>query len=318
MAIIANTATTYSGAPGLAGLREDLSNIIYNISPNDTPFMSGIGRGKATQTLHEWQTDDLADADTTNAQLQGDDISTYAAASTTTRLGNRTQISRKTVIIDGTVEAVDKAGRKSELAYQMAKRSKELKRDIESILLTNQARVTGNTTTAPKLASVLSWIHTNTNHVGTDPTGDGSDTRVDGTQRALDEGMVNDVLSQIWEVSSEEPDVLMVGGWNKTVVSGFDGNNVRNVNATGKKLVASIDVYESDFGTVRIVPNRFMRPRDALVINFDYWALAWLRPIKSVELAKTGDAEKRMLIGEYTLEAKNEAASGGIFDLTTS
>ena len=320
MAIIANTATTFSAAPGLAGLREDLSDIIYNLSPADTPFMSNIGRGTAKQTLHEWQTDSLAAADTANAQLQGDDVSSYSAASVTTRLGNRTQISRKTVIIDGTVEAVDKAGRKSELAYQLTKRSKELKIDIESILLANQAKVTGNTTTAPKTASVLSWIKTNVDKAsdGSNPTGDGSDTRTDGTQRAFTEAMLKSVMKSAYTNSSEDPDVLMVGAFNKQVVSAFSGNANRQVDAAGKKLVAAIDVYVGDFSTVRIMPNRFMRTRDALLLNFDYWSLDWLRPIKMMELAKTGDAEKRLLIGEYALAAKNEASSGIIADLTTA
>lgn len=320
MAIIANTATTFASAPGLAGLREDLADIIYNLSPAETPFMSNIGRGKASQTLHEWQTDVLAAADTANAQLQGDDVSSFAAASVTTRLGNRTQISRKTVIIAGTVDAVNKAGRDTEMAYQLMKRGKELKIDIESILLSNQAKVTGNTTTAPKTASVLSWIFTNDDFGtgGASPTGDGSNTRTDGTQRAFSEASLKTAMESVYTNSSADLDVLMVGPFNKRVVSTFAGNATRTVDAESKKLVATIDVYVGDFHDVRVIPNRFMRARDALLLNWSYWSLDWLRPIQPVELAKTGDAEKRMLIGEYVLTAKNEAASGGVFDLTTS
>lgn len=318
MTIIVNTATTFASFPGLAGLREDLSDIIYNISPAETPFMSSIARGKASQTLHEWQTDSLAAASTSNAQIQGDDIASFAASSVTTRIGNRTQISRKTVIVDGTVEAVDKAGRKSELAMQMAKRSKELKLDIEAILLSNQAKVTGNSTTAPKLASVVSWVKTNVDKDagGTNPTGDGTDARTDsGTTRAFTEALLKNVLKSIFTNSAEEPDVLLLPPTQKQVASTFAGNANRQVDAKGKTLVAAIDVYVGDFSTVRILPSRLMRTSDGLVLNFEYWALAWLRPIKSTELAKTGDAEKRMLLGEYTLEARNEAASGIIADL---
>jgi hypothetical protein len=267
--------------------------------------------------LHEWQTDQLAAANTANAQFQGDDIATFTAASVTARLGNRTQISRKEVIISGTLDAVNKAGRRTELAYQMTKRAKELKIDIEAIVLSNQAKVTGAAATAPKLASVLSWLKTNTNHVGTNPTGDGSDARVDGTQRAFTEAMLKSTMASVYTNSSEDLDVLMVGASNKAVVSGFTGNATKMVDVMERQLVATVDVFVGDFHTVRVIPNRFMRPRDALLLNWSYWSIDWLRPIRQIELAKTGDAEKRLLIGEYTLAAKNEASSGGIFDLTT-
>lgn len=317
MAIITGTATTFSGSPGMQGLREDLSDFIYNLSPSDTPFTSNVGRGTADAVLHEWQTDTLAAANTANAQFQGDDIATFTAASVTSRLGNRTQISRKEVIISGTLDAVNKAGRRTELAYQMTKRARELKIDIEAILLMNQAKVTGAAATAPKLASVLSWLKTNTSHVGTNPTGDGSDARVDGTQRAFTEAMLKTVMGSVYTNSSEDLDVLMVGASNKAVVSSFTGNAQKTVDVMEKKLVATVDVYTGDFHTIRVIPNRFMRTRDALLLNWSYWSVDWLRPIRQFELAKTGDAEKRLLIGEYTLTAKNEASSGGIFDLTT-
>ena len=151
MAIISGTATTFAGSPGMQGMREDLSDMIYMLSPSDTPFTSNVGRGTADAVLHEWQTDSLAAPNTANAQFQGDDIATFTPASVTARLGNRTQISRKEVIISGTLDAVNKAGRRTELAYQMTKRAKELKIDIEAILLSNQAKVTGAAATAPKL-----------------------------------------------------------------------------------------------------------------------------------------------------------------------
>ena len=316
MAIITGTALTFSGSPGLQGLREDLSDFIYMVSPTDTPFMSNVGRGTADAVLHEWQTDALAAANVNNAQFQGDDIATFSPASVTTRLGNRTQISRKEVIISGTVDAVNKAGRKTELAYQLMKRSKELKNDIESICLSNQAKVVGAAATAPKLASVLSWLKTNVDHVGTNPTGDGTDARVDGTQRAFTETLLKNVLKLIYTNSSENLDVLMVGPSNKQVASTFTGNATKQVEVSTKKIVATVDIYVGDFHTINIIPNRFMRTRDALLLNWEYWSIDWLRPIKQVELAKTGDAEKRMLLGEYTLVAKNEAANGAVYDLT--
>lgn len=316
MAIITGTATTFPGSPGMQGLREDLADAIYMLSPSDTPFTSNVGRGTADAVYHEWQTDALAAPNLANAQFQGDDIATFTPASVTTRLGNRTQISRKEVIISGTLDAVNKAGRRTELAYQMTKRAKELKIDIEAICLSNQAKVTGAAATAPKAASVLAWIKTNTDHVGTNPTGDGTDARVDGTQRAFTETMLKSVMKSIYNNSSEDIDVLMVGASNKQVASGFTGGATKMVDVMEKKAVATVDVYVGDFHTIRVIPNRFMRVRDALLLNWSMWSIDWLRPITQTPLAKTGDAEKRLLLGEWTLTAKNEAGSGGVFDLT--
>jgi len=316
MAIISGTATTFTGAPGVQGLREDLSDVIYNLSPTDTPFTSNVGRGTADAVYHEWQTAKLASPNVNNAQFQGDDISSFTPAAVTTRLGNRTQILRKEVIISGTLEAVSKAGRRSELAYNMMLRMKEFKIDLEAILLNNQAKLVGNTTTAPLMAGVPAWLFTNTNHVGTNPTGDGTNARVDGTARAFTEVMLQDVLSKIWTNCGEEPDVLMVGGSNKTKASAFTGNATKMVDVATRKLTATVDVYVGDFSSVAIIANRFQRARDAFVLNWNYWSVDWLRPVKQQPLAQTGDAEKRMILGEMTLQAKNETASGGIFDLT--
>jgi hypothetical protein len=317
MAIITGTATTFSGSPGMQGLREDLADVIYLVSPSSTPFMTNAGRGTADAVLHEWQVDSLAAANTANAQFQGDDVATFSAASVTSRLGNRTQISRKEVIISGTLDAVSKAGRRTELAYQMQKRGRELKIDMESILLSNQAKVTGAAATAPKLASVLSWIITNVSHVGTNPTGDGTDARVDGTPRAITEAMFQTVLKSIFTNSSEDVDVIMLGPGNKQAFSAFTGNATKQVDVMEKKLVNTVDVYVGDFHTVNVIANRFMRTRDALILNWSYWSVDYLRPFTQVPLAKTGDAEKRMILAEYTLTAKNEKSSGAIYDLTS-
>ena len=297
-------------------IESDLRSRDGEAGRNDQPTVSNH-RGNSV----EWQTDSLAAANTGNAQFQGDDIATFTAASVTQRLGNRTQISRKEVIISGTLDAVNKAGRRTELAYQLTKRGKELKIDIEAILLSNQAKVTGAAATAPKCASVLSWLKTNVANVvagGSNPTGDGSDARIDGTTPvAFTEAMLKTAMKSVYTNSSEDLDVLMVGASNKQVASTFAGNATKMVDVMEKQVVATVDVYVGDFHTIRIIPNRFMRTRDALLLNWSYWSVDWLRPIHQVPLAKTGDAEKRMLIGEYTLSAKNEASSGGIFDLTT-
>lgn len=316
MAFIGNTFTTFDAR----GLREDLSDIIYNISPTETPFMTAIAREKATAVYHEWQTDALETPNGANAQIQGDDISAYDAVVPTVRLGNYTQISRKTVIVSATEEAVDKAGRKSELGYQVAKKGKSLKRDLETILLLNQARAAGTVgATAAKTASVLAWIKSNVvmgTGAAANPIGDGTNARVDGTQAAFTEAMLQSALASVWQNSGDEPDMVLVNSTQKTKISAFTGNNTRYVNAEEEKLVNSIDVYVYDFGTVEIKPDRFMRQRDALILNTDLWGLAWLRPINLVDLAKTGDNEKKMMIGEYTLTSRNEAGSGAVYDLT--
>jgi hypothetical protein len=315
MAFIGNTFTTFDAK----GLREDLSDIIYNISPTETPFMTGIAREKATAVYHEWQTDALEPPNGANAQIQGDDISVFDAVVPTVRLGNYTQISRKTVIIAGTEEAVDKAGRKSEVGYQVAKKGKSLKRDIETILLQNQARTAGAVgATAAKTASVLAYIKTNVvmgTGAAANPIGDGTNTRTDGTQAAFTEAMLQNALASVWTNSGDEPDIVLVNSTQKTGISKFVGNNTRYINADEEKLVTSIDVYVYDFGSVEIKPDRFMRQREALILNTDLWALAWLRPIALTDLAKTGDNTKKMLLGEYALTARNEAGSGGVFDL---
>ena len=303
------------------GQREDLSDVIYNISPTDTPVMSSVGKAKATAVYHEWQTDSLAAATTNNAAVEGDDA-TDATMSPTTRLGNYTQIVQKTVKISGTLDAVDKAGRKSEKAYQLAKASAEIKRDIETIISANQGRSAGNSSTARKLGSLLSWITTNSS-VGTsgaDPTTIGVSTRTDGTARSFTETILKDVIQQVYTAGGN-PKILMVGAYQKQAVSAFAGIAAQRYMAPSNEpttIIGAADVYMSDFGTVSVVPNRFMRTRDALVLDPEYAALAYLRPFATNELAKTGDSEKTQILAELTLEVRNEAAHGIAADLAVA
>jgi hypothetical protein len=306
------------------GAREDLSDVIYNISPQDTPIMSSIGKTSAKAVFHEWQTDTLASVNTSNALVEGADA-TSATLSPTTRIGNYTQIVGKTVQVSGTLEAVDKAGRKSEKAYQLAKASAELKRDIEGIITANQGQSAGNSSTARVMGTLLSYIKTNTNKgsgttAGADPTTIGVSTRTDGTTRTFQESMLKDVIAKVF-TSGGTPSVLMVSPALKQVVSNFTGlaQHRYNSNTTGDvTILAGADLYQSDFGVLQIVPNRFMRTRDALVLDPEYAALAYLRPFQTIELAKSGDSEKTQILAELTLEVKNEAAHGGVFDLSAS
>ena len=326
MSQTANTFDTFNAK----GIRESLSNVIYNISPEETPFMSNIGRENVKNTFFEWQTDALAAASTTNAQIEGDDVSSYDSTTATVRVGNYTQVSRKTLILSGTLESVDKAGRRSELAYQLAKRSAELKRDMESIMLTNQAASGGSSgvsTALRKTGSLLAFIKTNTDKGtgGADPsyTTQPNATRTDATDanlRTFTETILKSVIQKVWAAGGT-PKILMVGPVNKQRVSGFAGIAELRRDVAGNKpgvIIGAADVYVSDFGAVSVVPNRFQRERDAFVLDPEYASVAFLRPFQTVELAKTGDAEKRMILVEWGLKVNTEAAHGLAADLTTT
>lgn len=320
MAIIANTFKSYEAK----GIREELADVIYNISPEDTPFLTRAGRGKASNTYFEWQVDELAAADEANAQLEGDDITSFDAVTPTVRLGNYCQISRKTAIVSDTEEVLDKAGRDGEMAYQLSKKGAELKLDMEKILLGNTGAVAGAAATPRKTGTMGAFVKTNTNKeaTGTDPvyTDKPTDPRNDGVQRPFTEVILKDVMSQCF-TEGAKPSILMLGPWNKAVASGFSGIATKNINQNGAKpatIIGTADVYVSDFGTLEIIPSRLQRGRDAWFLDFSHIKVRYLRKFKTVPLAKTGDAEKRMIIVEYGLMVNNEKSQGLAADLTTA
>lgn len=318
MAIVANTFTSFDAK----GIRESLADVIANIAPEEVPFQSNVGSENVTNTFFEWQTDSLADVDTT-AIIDGDDVASFDSTAATVRVGNYTQIRRRTLAVADNLGAQDLAGRNDEIAYQMAKRGKEIKRDLEAILTGNTARSAGSSSAGRVTAGLGAWISTNTNKAGdgTDPTAvDGSDARNDGTQRDFTEAMLKDVMQKAY-TSGGNPSILMVGPYNKTVVSGFAGIAAQRYQAPTDgptTIIGAADVYLSDFGALTVVPNRFSRERDAWCLDPEYASVAVLRPIQSVDLAKTGDAEKKMLITEQGLKVSNEAAHGLIADLNVS
>lgn len=330
MALVAGTLTRYGGSPGATqvpqGLRESLSDMIYNISPTKTPFMSGAGVGKpCKQALEEWQTDTLAAVDGANAQLEGDEAA-YTTPAASVRVGNYLQISRKTVNVSDSLEEVDKAGRRSQMALETMKRGKELKRDMETIFLQAQAGAAGGISTARTLAGLNAWVKSNVDYhttTGGNPgytSGVPDAVRTDGTQRGFTETILKAVL-QSGFTNGAEFSTLMVGPFNKSVVSGFAGIAQKNfdLSKVGKSaIIASADVYVGEFDTVRVIPNRFQRERDAWLIDWDMVSVRYLRPFKAKPMAKTGDSDKKLLIVEYTLEVKNEAGLGLCADLTTS
>jgi hypothetical protein len=317
MAPPSQTLTAYAAV----GNREDLSDVIYDISPLETPFLSAIPTVSVDAVLHEWQTHSLTAASEDNAVEEGLDAVTDAST-TTTRLTNRTQISDKVARVTGTQEKVMKAGRKSELAFQITNRARELKRDMERSLLANKAKVTGASGTAPVLAGVLSWIATNESAAGSAPAGTGADTRTGGTQRAFTEAQLKAVLASAFDAGGD-PDCILVNAFNKQAMSAFTGNATRMIGAGEEKLYASIDIYKSDFGELMVKPSRYLgsvtqQGDHALVLQTDMWAIGYLRQFQLHDLAKTGDSEQKQLLVEYTLESRNEAASGIVADLTVS
>jgi hypothetical protein len=320
MAIVTNTFTTFDAK----GIREDLSNIITNIAPEETPYMSNIGRESISNSLFEYQTDTLAAA-AANKQIEGDDVASFDAVTATVRLQNYAQISRKTIILSATEEVVNKAGRRSELAYQIAKRSAELKRDQEFTMLNNAVAAAGSTSTARGTASLGAFLKTNVDKAsdGTNPsyTTLPSSARTDGTVRTFTETILKNVIQQVWSAGGA-PKILMTGPVNKQRVSGFSGIASSRFNINGGEkpatLIGAVDLYVSDFGTVAVIANRFQRERDAWVLDPEYAKMVVLRPYQQVELAKTGDAEKRMLLVEWGHKVLAENAHGLAADLITS
>ncbi len=316
MTMITGSFTSYSAI----GNKEDLADVIYNISPSDTPFMSAIGRTKASNTYHEWQTDSLAATDTANAQLEGDAF-TGATSSPTTRTGSYCQISRKEVVVSGTQRAMNPAGRKDELAYQLAKRSKEIKRDMEAILTGIQGQAAGDSTTARKTRGLESWLSTNDNRGtggadATAATAAPTDATA-GSMRAFTETILKDVIQKVYKAGGS-PSILMVGPFNKQAVSAFTGRVGSRQNTDVNQILGAASLYASDFGDLKVVPNRFQRERSAFVLDPEYAAVSYLRNFQTDEIAKVGDSDRRSLVVEYCLEMRNEAAHGIAADLTTA
>lgn len=311
MAVPTNTRETY----GAIGIREDLSNIIYNISPEETPFMSNVGKSSCDNTYFEWQTDALASASTSNRVAEGDDASALAVAEPTRR-GNYTQISTKAIQTSGTAEAVDFAGRKSTEAYQMAKRAKELKLDMEAMLLTNNGMVAGSSGTARETGSVGAWIQSNLeNGTAAAASAFGTTPPTAGTDKAVVESDIKDLMKKCWDAGAS-PSVIMVDGALKQKISTLSQSvSELRTSANDKSpayVVAAVDIYVSDFGNLQIVPNRHMPAKTCYFLDYEYWDIAYLRPFNTFDLARTGDSMAKQLVVEYGLRARNEAANGAI------
>ena len=316
MAQPSNTFDSYDAV----GIREQLGDVIYSISPEETPFYTKCRKTKATNTLVEWQTDTLRSS-AANAHIEGD-ATTAEARTATTRLGNRTQIFKNAVVVPDTDSGLTKAGRASEMGYQTLKIAKEQKLDIEKALFDNNAAVAGNATTARELAGTGAWVKTNTTNVGTggsEPAGTGADARTDGTQTAFTQADFDSCMQSIWDAGGK-PDTVYLSSFQMNVALGFTGNNNQrsSVQAGDERVIKSLAVYVTPWGTVEFVPSRENRGRDVFIMQDDMWEVATLRPTKNVQLAKTGDNTTRQVVTELTLVCKNEAANGMVADCSTS
>ena len=283
-------------------IREDLSDVIYDISPTDTPFLSGIAKkGSVSNTYFEWQTDALAAASGTNAHVEGAAAGT-AATTATTRLGNYTQISKKVVEVSGTHEKVNNAGKKSEMAHQLAKASKELKRDMETSLLADNAAVAGDASTARETRGAANFITTNVTDAGTS-----------GTHAAVVEDDVVATAEACWNAGGE-PSTILLGATNKKLITAMSGraDATRSVVDDNKSLYNAVDVYVSDFGTFNIQLDRYCDQDVIYFLQNDMWSVDYLRDFQTVDIAKEGDSDKKMLLVEYGLRCGNEAANGKI------
>lgn len=324
MAIATGAHSAYDEAIGTAGNREDLSSVIYDLSPTECPVLSAIKKTKATAINHEWLVDEL-ESPADNAHLEGGDADAGVLIDPAprSRLSNYTQIFSKAAVVTGTQEKVLKGGGvKSEMAYQMARRMKAMKRDAErAIVGVDNSKVAGDESTAREMGSLSSYLVTN--FIGesgsTAPTGNGTyDAGLTGADVAFDQAKIDATLQSVWTNSGGNENVMaIVGAADKGRISAFTNSNTRYVTTDDKKLVASIDVYDGDFHTVKVVADRFIKGNAAFVIDPEYLAMAELRGANSFDLAKVGDSMRKQIVWETTLEVKNEKAHAHIVDLTS-
>ena len=311
MAKVTNAFDTYSATAD----REDLSNIIYNISPMQTPFMSSIGKRNINNVVFDWQTESLP-TPSAAGQLEGFELS-RSTATATTRVSNVAMISKRDATVTGSQDASDPAGKRSEMAHQLAIMSKALKRDMEEALCQKGAKTTGDATTARVTGGFESWITSNDSRGTSGASTGGGAAPTDGTQRALTETLLKDTLQLCFE-NGGEPSMAICGPHNKQVISGFTGRTQARQMIDANTVEASVSVYSSDFGELKIVPSNRSRERSFLLVDPEFAKVSYLRDFKTVDIATIGDAETKMIVVEYGLEVSNEAAHGVVADLSTS
>jgi hypothetical protein len=296
--------------------REDLADVVYRIAPADTPFMTAVPRAKASAVLHEWSTQALGSLNTSNARLEGDALS-RASSTAPARKQNYCQISSNDATVTGTEQAVNPAGIDNMMAYQKGLKSLELRKDMEAILLGNQGQNSGNTTTARTLRSFNAWISGNGSRQGTgaDSTA-ATAAATDATAGALvtfTETLLKDAILDAF-TDGGSPDLILLGPANKQIFSGFTGRSISQTMVSNNTVLGAASIYASDFGDLKVVPNRTQRSRDVFVVDTDKVAVAYLRAFEPQEIGRVGDAITADLISEYTLEMRHPDAHALIAD----
>lgn len=304
-------------------IRESLHDTISNIAPTQTPFVSNIGSGSANQTYEEWLTDTLAAADATNAVINGDDAANDALTDAI-RLGNYTQLMDKVVGISTTTQAAKSAGNQTKMPYQMLKKSKEIKRDMEKAACGNFAAVPLADGTAGRSAGAVAFTRTNGSRGagGAAATLSGTTSgyvnaaATNGTLRTVTEAMLKDAVQDAWNEGGE-PTMAIMSGPIKQTFSTFTGiaDQRRETGNKAATIIGAADVYVSDFGNVSFVPSRFTTGRDVLVIDPSLWEILYLQRFSTTDLAKTGHADRKLLAVEWTLKCANELGNANIADV---
>lgn len=303
MAILSGTGDSYTLSSSVGKgrhLREDLMDMITNVSPDETPFLSALKTSKASGVYHEWLTHTLATPAVANVAIEGN-VYTFATPSVLTRNYNVTQINAKTVAVSGTQEAVMKAGMKSEMAYRIVQAVKELKTDLEMAMFQNTTATTGSTSAARQMKGVAGLASTST------------------TSATVSRTLLNSMLQTLWGYGCS-PEVMYVNGVFKAYISTFPGtsgtNYMWNLSAADKKLSSVVNVYEGDFGVQRIVAARQMGTQSVAALEMQYWRHAVLRPLKTMDLAVDGDNVKKLVLMESTLEGLATTAGGAYYTYT--
>lgn len=313
MPAIGNSFKTYDAK----GNREDLSDAIYNIDPFDTPLISALGRRNVSNVTYDWQVENLKAVDPDNAEVEGFELS-RSPAQPTVRQSNVAQISKKDATVSGTQNAADAAGKRKEMAHQMALRSTELKRDMETIASGVQPRQNGDAATARKTRAFEAWLSTNAlrGATGADAASETA-APTDGTARPFTEDLLKEALASCWD-SGARPTLLFVGSHNKQIASTFVGRENSRQSVDSNRVEASVTIYDGDFGTLKILPSHWTRARSALLVDPNYARIAYYRNFQQKPLATIGDAETRMILAEWGVQVDNEAAHAVIADLTVA
>lgn len=303
------------------GKPRDLMDMIFNVAPSDTPFLTMCGKTSASQTLHEWQTDTLATPGA-NKVLEGAETTSFAE-SNTTELNNKTQILKKAISVSGTAQAVMQAGVSKQYAYQMALRTKELKKDLELALLSNQLAGSESGSTPRQMQGLPCWIQANYAGGSSGAKATSSAACTAGTTRVPTEAMLKSLLTDVYNAGGNPDRIMMSPGIRVKMSEVLTGGATKMEKAESKKATAVIDVYVSDFGTLKLIPNRVQEFEPysktcAFVLDPSYWKVAYLRGFKEEKLAVTGDSMKGHVLVECTLEARNDASSGMLADLKSA